>query len=367
MNIKPRLDKDIPKKFLYLTVGNGKRNQDGLDEIKGKKDKESVKSRKQYKEYIETANNLHQKLNSGDEVNLYASKETVSDFTRKGKIDFDYEYVLKIDPVCMHKAWQNYGRDKYELYSFNVDQIFYNEESLMKSLKKDRIVKDYILNKFLDLCYGNENYVAMRNEFMEYVMENYIDDRPAFCDIIQHSKDKGYESSSTYKVDEYKTKYYREAYEKGFIKLYSDYTSEQTIIFLLKNRMFDLITELLEQLNDYDKDDLIKFGERKSDNIKCIKELLMNNLDDQNCKMLYDLCGFKSPGFRLSIVDDNGWNEDLIVDSKTFDTVEELKKYLIRNYECNMDRVYKGQFEELWVNFLDGSGECMEVKVEYVE
>lgn len=373
MNIKPRLEKDIPKSYLYLTIRNSNLNEKRLNEIKSKKDKESMKEKEKYREYIKDAKDLHDKLTSGQVINLHSNKEIVSDFNRSSSnVNFDNEYVIKVKPICMFKEWRNYShdRDRYELYTFTVDGIFYNQESLMKSLKKDGCLSGYILNTFLNLTFSNEEYIDIRNNFINYVINTYPDHRPSFAKILKRFKAKDYESSATYKVDNHKIRYYIEAYEKGFIKLNEEYETEATFVFLLKNRMFDLLKDAYAGLTEYGKEAVEEFGStyKTYESVKCIKEELMKNLDNENCVWLYNLCSFKNPGYNLKIIIEQSWEDDEIVDDKIFEKVEDLKKYLIRNYDCGMDRVYNSKFDELYVRELDKiEGEWMEVKVEYVE
>lgn len=371
MNFKPRLDKDIPKKYLYIKMRNENYHNDRLLELKEKRDNESKKNKKilqeQKQHLIETYTYIKKSEQESREISLYNNKFTVYDFT-KDRVDFNNGYVIKIKPICMFETRNHSGTKSYDLYSFKVDKIIHDEETLMNCLKKDCIVDRYILNKFLNLCYSNEEYTKPREDFIEFVKSNYLDHRPSFSTIVDWFKNYDYESCTTYKADEHKTSYYEDAYKNGFIRLYEKYGTEATMMMLLRQRMFDVLDDWITECDESILMVVKSFSEEPCSNyetIKEIKKMLLQHLDNPVCKKIYDFIGFKNSGYVLKVFGYDQWEERYQKEKFESKTIEEIKKHIVKNYECDFNKVAEGKINEMWVT--DNSGNEYELELEFIE
>ena len=354
MNIEPRLDKNIPREFLYLKFSKLGKYDKELNDLKEKRDKESKKRREELLNCKNTLMEFYKKCDSEHEINLYSNVETIYSFVETmDRIDFNKDCIIKIDPVCMFKKWHSGGNTSYDLYSFKCDKIFYNQDKLMKELEKDNLIKEYILNTFLNWCYANEEFIEPRNNFMDYIINNYKKYRPSFADIVRKFKKSEISSCATYRADEHKIKYYMDAYSKGFVNIKDDFSIEETMIFILKHKQFDLIEEFFYKSKEHEilnlKNNIEKY--KSHDTYKEIIKLLLLYYDDKKVSKLCDMLDIKPSGFILEKIDFWYLDRDgFLVESNHFNNITDVKKYIIKNYECDFDTVVSGNIDGMTVD-----------------
>lgn len=358
MYIKPKLDKNIPKQYLYLKLDSPSKLDERIAKYKGSRKKDDIESRKGHEEHkaglTEIENAISVSQSTGAEINLYNNKLVVKSFTKSSSnVDFSCEYVVKIIPTCCFKSWESrMHNESYDLYAFKVDKVIKDMDTLLDNLKNDNLLDDYVFRTLNNLMYGNNE--CDREQFLSHIKEKYPDATP--CIYSFYNEETDYDGTGL-KEDVFRSKIVDELYKKGLINLHHKWGTycEGTIEYLLKNRLFDILDDFIDQA---DSDMLIRIKEIPNEKFygrgERIRKMVLTHMDNPNVVRLADICNIKQSGYNVVLKQYyTSYRDDSIVCTEHFDSIEDVKKWIIRNYECDVNRVARGDIDGMCIYDID--------------
>lgn len=365
MNIKPRLDTNIPKGYAYIQVTKPEYYQDSVERYKldlktkklSKQEKSDLKENiDKYTGYMDNAKETMNLLDSHSVINLYFNKEIIHDISRDDYSNFDFmnKVFYKIKPIAMTKTWQTNNKyGTYDLNSFIAIDRFDSIEELTKSLYDDGILKDFVLTYFLKHAYNNEGYDVIRHSYLKYIKDNYSDYMFSLYDVY----DRFSNYNGEYSGNNHRTELVKQAYNLGLVNLYDRYRYTDNVIrMLLIEREFDLLKDFLDGLDNNELKFLAVIIENYSnqESTKLTIKLALENSSNETVKKLIKIMNIKSSGIILKVMSYDEWEREYFEcteDRKTFDDIDELKRHIITEYkEISLDKVMNNKFDELYLD-----------------
>lgn len=346
LNLEPSKIKDLQNRYKYITLANTyTRNKPE----KGKK--YTANENKEYNDIIENMKKSTDALNSG-EVDLHNNPIELKDFI-KGSYSIDdlNKYTIyRIEPIESKKTWEqySYNKDKYWTNKFKVVNKITTLENLVEQLHEDLLLDEFVGKYFENTSSCNEGYKEKNIAFFEMIRDKYKDYKPSLGFIL--IKDiTHYE-----KLPRFSTPYDRILelinyhLDNNLIALRHEWDNNDLEIFaiLLRYKWFELAYRYLIEVdtNSYD------FGQIKKD--KDINALIRSNSGDEFIKKIITYLGIEDTFVTLKV---KNYNEDdyevEIIETKTFKDIDELKTYLIKQYDVPFSEINKDISE---INVDDG-------------
>lgn len=336
LNLEPSKVKDLKNRYKYITLANTyTRNKP----TKGKR--YTTEENREYNEIIENMKKSNEALNSG-EVDLHNNQIELVDFIKGSyHIDgLDLYTVYRIEPIESKQTWEQYShnKDKFWTNKFKVVNKITTLENLVDQLHKDNLLDEFVGKYFENTCATNEGYKEKNIAFFELLRDKYKDYKPCLGFIL--IKDiTHYEKRARFSI------VYDRIYDlinyhldNDLISLRHEWNNSDIEVFtmLLRYQWFELAYKYLIEVDT----DSYNFGQMKKD--KDINALIRLSFGDEFVKKIIKHLGVDDTFVTLKVKEynDDDYNER-IIETKTFENINELKTYLIKQYDVPFSEINK--------------------------
>lgn len=335
--LEPTKIKDLQNRYKYITLAN--------TYTRNKPEKGKKYTSDETKKYNEIVNNMKKStdaLNSG-EVDLHNNPIELEDFIKSSYSfnDFDKYTTYRIEPIESKTTWEQYShnRDKYWTNKFKVVNKITTLEDLVDQLYKDKLLDEFVGKYFENTSCSNEGYKEKNIAFFELLRDKYKDYKPSLGFIL--IKD----ISHYEKFARFSTPYERifelinYHLDNDLISLRHEWNNDDIEVFtmLLRYKWFELAHRYILEVdtNSYD------FGQIKKD--KDINTLIRSNSGDEFVKKIIRYLGVEDTFVTLKVKKYDDWDndDDEIIENKTFKDIDELKTYLIKEYDVPFSEINK--------------------------
>jgi hypothetical protein len=338
----------IPEEYCYLVIV--KYTDNNFQPQNGKK-KLTAEELKNKKESIQKQQDTIKQLDTGY-CNLHNHKielNTIFDSWFSRYLD-DYEnhIIYKIKPLASYEISRSYdSRKKFEVYEFNVLKKFNNKNEVIEQIYKDKLLPEFSAVVFNNLSYSNEGYNLILFDYFKYINNTFNDLEVSLSDIVLNLNDYKHETRSKFRkndTSEMTKNNIKYLLDNKLIKYFKkgDYYQEELIINLLNCGLFDVALDCIKQIEEYNTKKLLQ--NKNLDNV--LKKWSTN----ETVKEIIDLLGIKLSGLTLTVKKYRDYGEDHIVEILNFDSIGDIKTYLIKKYDVPFERVVGEDIDGLQID-----------------
>lgn len=351
LNLEPTKVKDLQNKYKYITMAN---NYNRSKPNKGKR--YTADENKEYNEIINNIKKSNDALDSG-EVDLHNNLIELEDFIKDSFSirDLQDNTIYRIEPIESKQTWVQYSnnRDHFWTNKFKVVSKITTLENLVEQLYKDGLLDEFVGKYFENFSYINEGFKEKNIAFFEMIKSKFKDYKPCvshilIADINNYEKLPRFSSASERVLE--LINYHL---DNDLISLRHEWNNDDIEVFamLLRYKWFELAYKYLMEVDVKSYD----FGKMKID--KNINAIIRSNSGDKFVKKVISHLAIEDTFVKLIVkqYDDEDY-ETRIIETKTFKDIDELKTYLIKQYDV--------PFSEINKNIEDISGEDEYIKFE---
>jgi len=325
---------DIPPEFCYLVLKQYSEDdfiKPQQDKNKPTKKKLTSQELKDKKDAIIKQKDTINQLDTGY-CNLHNRKhdlETILNSFFISHLDNSNCLIYKIQPLASYKNKSGYSyNDRYEVSEFNVLTKFNNKEEVINQIYKDGLLRKFASVLFNSLSYVNEGYDLKLYKYFEYFKNTFSDYDISLSDIVLSNKNK----FNGKDINELVKRNIRYLFKNNLVKCFreDDYYKEELITLLIECRLFEIALQCVKLLEEYNIKSLL--------NDKEFDKVLRKWSTDKHVKMIIDILGIKLSGVTL-VVKDYDSESNIIVETKLFDNIGEIKTYLVKNYNVPFEEI----------------------------
>ena len=336
LNVEPSKIKDLQNRYKYITMA------DTYARSKPEKGKKyTADENKKYNEMVDNMKKSNDAFNTG-EVDLHNNSIELKDFIKESFSipNFTNETVYRIEPIESKQTWEQYShnRDKYWTNKFKVVNKITTLEDLVEQLHKDLLLDEFVGKYFENTSASNEGYKEKNIAFFELLKDKYKDYKPCLSFIL--IKDISHYDKFARFSTPYENIYDLINYHlnNDLISLRHEWNNDDIEVFtmLLRYKWFELAHRYLLEVdtNSYD------YGQIKKD--KDINAIIRSNSGDEFVKKIIEHLGVENTFVTLKVkqYDDDDY-KDRIIETKVFKDINELKTYLIKQYDVPFSEINK--------------------------
>ena len=336
LNIEPSKIKDLHNRYKYITMSNTYKR---CNPAKGKR--YSAEENKQYNEMIANMKKSNDALNSG-EVDLHNNPIELEDFIKSSYrvSDLSDDTIYRIEPIESKKTWEQYShnRDHFWTNKFKVVNKITALEDLVDQLYKDNLLDEFVGKYFENTSCSNDGYKEKNITFFEMINSKFKDYKPCLSHILVadiNHYEKLPRFSNPYERILELINYHL---DNSLMSLRHEWNNDDIEVFtmLLRYKWFELAYKYLLDVETTSYD----FGKMKVD--KNINTLLRSNSGDEFVKKIIVHLGIEDTFVTLKVkqYDDDDY-EDRTIETKVFKDMDELKTYLIKQYDVAFSDINK--------------------------
>lgn len=322
---------------------------------------------KQANDSIKNSKEIQKEVTKNMYINLYNNPKElykIKDLYSNFRYLEENNYIIyDIEPLSLIEKG-DYSNRKLETNDFKILNIIDTKEKLYNSLKEKGELKDYLVYLYKNYQYGNDGYKEKLFEEMNYINDNYNENKLSIRDIYetslyndQHWGNKNHKELDRFcNIGEIEKNNLRNLLDLGLLKHIKDdyeylYVVE-TLFGLLEKGFNCVATEYLSKLfNNLD-------DEKKKESIASIKKdeeiisYIKLNIDNEDIKIMAELINVDKEHKRLIVKRygkyDYDFNEEdnRIIENIVFLTDDEIKTYLIKNYSFTFESI-KNNYEKI--------------------
>jgi hypothetical protein len=338
LSIEPTIVKDLQNRYKYIVMAN---NYVRSKPNKGKR--YTNEENKEYNQIIEKMKKSDDAFKSG-EVDLHNNQIELIDFIKNLSsaylTNFDRYDFYRIEPIESKRTYEqySYNRDKYWTNKFKVVKKMNTLEELISQLHKDGLLDEFVGKYFESFCYVNEGYKEKNIAFFELLKSKFKDYKPCLSHIlvadINHYEVRARFSTPYESIFEL-INYYL---DNDLINLRHEWDNDDIEVFtmLLKYKWFELAYKYLMEIET----DSYDFGQMKKDDV--INTIIRSNSGDKFVKQIITHLGIEDTFVTLKVktYEEDDY-DDKLIESKTFKDIDELKTYLIKEYDVPFSEINK--------------------------
>ena len=339
---KPIQD-DIPKKYRYLFIT---KDYPKPTPPEGKK-KCTKEQLERYNDTLAKRKEMFNMLDSGtyDVGNSEIELDSFTSFLTFHYKETDDYLIYKINPIHSRKTSESWNsRERYCVSKFTVEKKITGIYEFIDDLADEEACYIELFRYFFDQGhYSNAGYRQQAIELFEYFAKKYPDKSIYLEDLIR--RDNTWGSGSRYEKNSKMEEYVRELFDNNLIKLINDKSYELTYYIrnLITSNWFYIAKvclkslESLKSLNNTIAWTGVKWLAEDKDVLKVLRE----NSDKEIVKEISSMLGIKDNGIVLNVYSYMDWDDDKLIESKTFKDMDEVRTYVIQKYKIPFEKASK--------------------------
>ena len=236
--------------------------------------------------------------------------------------NFDNLHVYYCKPTSAKKPWSRYSSydEKMSIYEFDVVRKFASRDELATFLVEKYRYAELITKLIASYSDNNEESFAKLKQYLEYVA-NLVPD--ALSKNVRWNDDLYWVAK---KIDNRGGKTDSNilwAIQNGYVTVDASYTSDETIMNLCSKRFYMSLLEYVKRLNPVNKEKIMYITKKE----------LASRSDIPEVAKVIDLLGLSTPTIELSVVKSGHYCADKELERVEFKTMNDVKTYIIKNYD----------------------------------
>lgn len=332
LNLEPQNIKDLNNKYKYITISQYNRSKPE----KGKK--YSTKENEEYKEKVNKINKCNEAFESGI-VDLHNNYIELNDFIKEFTPDFTKDTVYRIEPIESKEVYERYysSNTVVQTNKFKIINKITSLEDLVEQLYKDNLLDKFVTKYFERTSFNNTKELNLN--FFNMINQKFKDYKPCLSHmVLTNSKNDIMLELLNYYL------------ENNLITLRHEWDNSDTEVFksLLSCKWFELAYKYLKEMCS-DRNHLdIELKQIK--NSKDINVLIRTNSDNNFVKKIIEVLGIEDSFITLKVLQyDDDYEEYKPIETKTFQDMNEVKEYLIKQYDVPFSKI-NNDINDIYLN-----------------
>lgn len=341
--LERRID-EIANEYLYITVIE---YPEGHFKPDSKKKSLTKEQKKEKDECISNHHETIHRLDSGyfNTYNRPVELRTILEsYTPTTEDDFKGKVIYRIKPTASKVEQLQYSNiKKYFVNEFDVINKITTIDELNKQLIADNLIRRFAAEVFDKYSYNKEGYSDLLVGWFNNIKASNPDVIISLSDIVLQY-DSYYGARSKFIPNRYydiSGKNLKTLLDNGLIdyKREYEYVLDEVVVTLIGCGLSGILYEYIKHLSDDYQVDTIKTSKKVADALRL-------HMDNVEFKEIVKILGINVGFVRLKITKRSAYRDDSIVD-KTFSNINEVKMFLIKEYDVPFDRLTKNDISKI--------------------